>query len=187
MLLCPRAAMFRIKRDFPWFNVMAWLSREILVYDSQGRLVAGVTRVWHPLNRMCAFAERCCRLTSTLPYSPFTRPRMECMWTPSVCRACLTKRYRRLHQGLCRYDLYHVPVDEAQSEEPVLTMFGQISVPFWAAIFTWRYPVTNPAHQEVTSVERIFGSGIRVRHCLVPSQSRHRLRPALCMQHVKCC
>ena len=47
------AAMFRIKRDFPWFNIMAWLSREILVYDHQDNLVAGVTRVWHPFKRMC--------------------------------------------------------------------------------------------------------------------------------------
>eukprot|EP00892_Ulva_mutabilis_P004745 jgi/Ulvmu1/2642/UM014_0094.1 len=43
--------LFQIKRSFPWFNPMAWLFREILVTDAQNRIVASVTRAWHPLYR----------------------------------------------------------------------------------------------------------------------------------------
>lgn len=54
--------MFRIKREFPWLDIRAWLRRDIFVYDEDDRIVAGVTRVWQPFHRTCAC------------YPPFEQP-----------------------------------------------------------------------------------------------------------------
>lgn len=56
MILPSGAVLFQIKRSFPWLDPMAWLFREILVTDAHNRVVASVTRVWHPLYRRCASA-----------------------------------------------------------------------------------------------------------------------------------
>lgn len=53
------AVLFQIKRSFPWFDPMAWLFREILVTDAQNKIVASVTRVWHPLYRRYAIPANC--------------------------------------------------------------------------------------------------------------------------------
>ena len=45
--------LYRIRRDFPWLNVMGWLFREITVEDAEGNVVASVTRNWHPFYRKC--------------------------------------------------------------------------------------------------------------------------------------
>jgi hypothetical protein len=50
----------------------------------------------------------------------------------------------------------------AGDEDAVLTMFGEVSVPFWTAIFTWRYPVHDAQGNEITSIERMFGAGVQV-------------------------
>ena len=66
-LLC--AAMFRIKREFPWFNIMAWLRRDIFVHDEEDRIVAAVTRVWQPFHRTCALLlNAACVSCTSLPH-----------------------------------------------------------------------------------------------------------------------
>ena len=63
----------------------------------------------------------------------------------------------------CRYELYHVTAESDDDDEPVLTLFGQVSTPFWSALFTWKYPVLDAQGTELTCVHRVFGSGMQVR------------------------
>lgn len=51
--MCACAVLYRIRRDFPWLNLMGWLFREITVEDAHGNVVASVTRNWHPFYRKC--------------------------------------------------------------------------------------------------------------------------------------
>lgn len=67
-----------------------------------------------------------------------------------------------LHELLCSYDLYHVLEEDDSQEQPVLTLFGRVSTPFWTALFTWRYPVVGPQGQIETTIDRIFGAGLQV-------------------------
>jgi hypothetical protein len=63
---------------------------------------------------------------------------------------------------ICRYELHVADGVHSSDEDPVLTMFGEVNVPFWTAIFTWRYPVEDADGNQLTTIERLFGTGVQV-------------------------